>query len=116
MDKGLNFKFRKKRDYTVYSAKIKVLICSAVTTQLVCTFVFTYAKTRFSYDVTHLVFLLPMFFLKMPFLPLSGSEVRQLAVQSPKNLIVHEDWIKVSVTFKWFMSSLSLIHPYEPGH
>ena len=49
-----NFGFRKKRDCTIFVAKTKALISCAVTTQLICTFVFTYAKSRFSYDMAQL--------------------------------------------------------------
>ena len=44
------FGFRKKRDV----AKTKALIRCAVTTQLICTFVFVYVKSRFSYDTAHM--------------------------------------------------------------
>ena len=33
--------------------KTKVLISCAITAQLICTFVFTYAKGRFSHDTSH---------------------------------------------------------------
>ena len=46
--------FSKKRNHTIYVAKIKVLISCMVTAQLICTFVFTYAKSRFSHDATHM--------------------------------------------------------------
>ena len=36
---------------TSYVAKTKVLISCMVTTQLICIFVFTYTKGRFSHDV-----------------------------------------------------------------
>ena len=45
-----NFGFKKKRDCTIYVAKTKVLISSAVTTQLICVLVFVYAKYRFSHN------------------------------------------------------------------
>ena len=35
-------------------AKTKVLISCAVTMQLICVFVFAYAKRRFSHDAAHL--------------------------------------------------------------
>ena len=35
--------------------KTKVLISFAVTAKLICVFVFTYAKSRFSYDAAHLI-------------------------------------------------------------
>ena len=41
------FGFRKKRDCTIYVAKTKALISCAVTAQLVCAFVFAYAKSGF---------------------------------------------------------------------
>ena len=53
-----NFGLRKKRDCTIYVAKTKVLISCAATAQLICAFVFAYAKLRFfnmySYPLTHL--------------------------------------------------------------
>ena len=45
-----NFVFRKKRDFTIYVAKTKALISCAVTAQLICSFVYTYAKIRFSHN------------------------------------------------------------------
>ena len=44
-----NFRFRKKRDCTIYVAKTKALISFAVTAKLICVFVFAYAKIRFSH-------------------------------------------------------------------
>ena len=41
-------------NYT-YVAKTKALISCAVTAQLICAFVFAYAKSRFSHDATHCV-------------------------------------------------------------
>ena len=51
---GLKFRilnFRKKRNCTIYVAKIKWLISCLITVQLICAFVFPYAKSRFSHDV-----------------------------------------------------------------
>ena len=39
----------------IYRAKTMALISCAVTMQIVCTFVFAYAKSRFSHDVAHFV-------------------------------------------------------------
>ena len=44
-----NFGFRKWMDCTIFVAKTKVLISSAVTTQLICTFVNAYTKSWFSH-------------------------------------------------------------------
>ena len=52
---ALNFGFRKKRNCTNYVAKTKTLISFAVTAKLICVFVFTYAKSRFSHDAAHMV-------------------------------------------------------------
>ena len=43
MARGLKFRFRKKRDCTIYVGK-------TVNAQLICVFVFAYAKIRFSHD------------------------------------------------------------------
>ena len=51
-----NFGFKKKRNCTILVAKTKALISCAVTAQLICAFVFAYAKIRFSHDAAHLVF------------------------------------------------------------
>ena len=40
----------KKRDCTIYVAKTKALINCVVTSQLICAFVFAYAKILFSRD------------------------------------------------------------------
>ena len=37
----------------ICGAKTKVLISCAVSAQLICAFVFAYAKSRFSYDAAH---------------------------------------------------------------
>ena len=48
---------------TIYVVKTKALISSRVTTQLVSTFVFAYAKIRFSHDMVQiLTLMLKMFF------------------------------------------------------
>ena len=47
---NMAFGFRKKRDV----ARTKALIRCAVTMQLICTFVFIYVKSRFSYDAAHM--------------------------------------------------------------
>ena len=44
-------------DCTMYVAKTKALISCAVTVQLVCAFIFTHAKIRFSYDMAQIMFL-----------------------------------------------------------
>ena len=41
------------RDCTNRVAKTKALISFAVTAKLICVFVFTYAKSRFSHDAAH---------------------------------------------------------------
>ena len=50
-----NFVFSKKRDHTIYEVKTKVMISCAVTVQLICVFVFAYAKSQFSHDTAHKV-------------------------------------------------------------
>ena len=40
-----------------FVAKTKALISYIVTEQLICTFVFAYAKSRFSHDAAHTFFL-----------------------------------------------------------
>ena len=42
-------------DCTIYVAKTKALISFAVTTKLICVFVFAYAKRRFSHDAAHFI-------------------------------------------------------------
>ena len=54
MARSLKF-HRKKRDCTIYVAKIKALISFAVTAKLICVFVFAYAKSWFSHDAAHLI-------------------------------------------------------------
>ena len=38
----------------MYAVKTKALISCAVTAQLICVFVFAYAKSRFSHDVAQM--------------------------------------------------------------
>ena len=52
MARGL--KFREERDCTIYLAKTKTLISCVATAQLICAFVFAYAKNRFSHGVAHI--------------------------------------------------------------
>ena len=50
--------FRKKTDCTIdimYKAKTKALISCTVTAQLICVFVFTYAKGLFSHDAAKFI-------------------------------------------------------------
>ena len=49
-----NVRFRKNRDCTIYVAKTKTVISYAVTAQLICVFVFAYAKSRLSHDAVHM--------------------------------------------------------------
>ena len=45
--------FKSYRDCAIYVAKTKELISCPVSAQLVCTFVFAYAKSRFSHDAAN---------------------------------------------------------------
>ena len=54
MVRDFKFRIRKYRDCTICVAKTKVLISCAVTAQLICGFVFAYAKSRFSHDGAHI--------------------------------------------------------------
>ena len=49
------FGFKKKRNCTICVAKTQALISCAVTAQLICGFVFAYAKIRFSHDAANLI-------------------------------------------------------------
>ena len=42
-------------DCTIHIAKTKALISCTVTAQLICVFVFAYAKTRFSHNEAHIL-------------------------------------------------------------
>ena len=55
MARGLKFGFRKQRDCTIYEAKTKALISCAVTAQLICVFVFAFAKSQFSHNEAHII-------------------------------------------------------------
>ena len=55
MVKSLNFGFRKKRNFTIRVVKPNALISFAVTANLICAFVFAYAKFRFSHDAAHII-------------------------------------------------------------
>ena len=41
--------------------KTKALISCAVTAQLICVFVYVYAKSRFSHNEAHIIILIPLF-------------------------------------------------------
>ena len=47
---------RKYKNCTIPVAKTKALISCAVTAQLICAFIFAYAKCWFSHDAAHMVF------------------------------------------------------------
>ena len=53
MARDLKFRFR-KYVFLAYT-KTKALISFAVTAQLICVFVFAYAKSRFSHDRAHMI-------------------------------------------------------------
>ena len=42
-------------DCTIRKVKTKALISSAATVQLICVFVFAYAKSRFSHNKAHMI-------------------------------------------------------------
>ena len=44
-----------KRLWCIHIAKIKVLISCAFTAQLICVFIFAYAKSWFSHDEAHII-------------------------------------------------------------
>ena len=50
-----SLKFRKKINFTIRVVKPKALISFAVTANLICAFVFAYAKFRFSHDAAHII-------------------------------------------------------------
>ena len=52
-----SFVFRKLRDCTIRVAKTKALISFVATAKLICSFVFAYAKSRFSHNEVHLSYL-----------------------------------------------------------
>ena len=41
-------------DCTIHVAKTKALISFALTTKLICVFIFAYAKSRFSHEEAHM--------------------------------------------------------------
>ena len=51
-----SFGFRKKRDCTICVAKTKALIRCVVTAQLICGFVFTYAKSWFFHNEAQIMY------------------------------------------------------------
>ena len=54
--KASDFRFKKKKDCSACVAKTKALISFAVTSKLVCAFVFAYANCWFSDAVVHLLY------------------------------------------------------------
>ena len=60
MARDLEFRILEVEDCTKYVAKTKALISCAVIAQLICTFVFAYAKSRFSHDAAHIFQLFQM--------------------------------------------------------
>ena len=51
-----NFGLKKKKNCTIRVGKTKALISFAVTTKLICTFVFAYTNCWFCHDVAHVHF------------------------------------------------------------
>ena len=55
MARGLKFRiYVVCRDRTIRTVKLKALTSCAVTVQLICVFVFAYAKSRFSHNKAHM--------------------------------------------------------------
>ena len=52
--RSLKFRIKKKRNCTIRVAKTKALISSAITTKLICVFVFVYADCCFSCAAAHI--------------------------------------------------------------
>ena len=75
--RGLKFRiYVKSRDCTIYVAKTKSLISCAVTAQLICVFVFAYAKGRFYHNEAQLVLILSSIVAEItPIIAYAPSEV-----------------------------------------
>ena len=58
-----NFGFRKKRNCTIRVAKTKALISFAVTSKLICVFVFAYADCWFFHEAAHMYSVLKKFWI-----------------------------------------------------
>ena len=54
MPRGFKFRLKIVEGLYYLLAKTKTLISCAVTAQLICVFVFTYAKIRFSHNEAHM--------------------------------------------------------------
>ena len=50
MTRGLKYQILGSRGIVLYVVRTKAVICCAVTAQLICAFVYAYAKTRFSHE------------------------------------------------------------------
>ena len=55
MVRSLNFRISDLGECTICVVKTKALISCVVTTQLICAFVFVYAKSRFSDVTAHMI-------------------------------------------------------------
>ena len=53
--RGLKFQIQEIEELFYCVAKTKALISFAVTTKLICVFVFAYARSRFSHDTTQIL-------------------------------------------------------------
>ena len=51
---ALNFRFKKKRGFTICVVKTKALISFAVAAKLICTFLFALANIWFSHDTAYI--------------------------------------------------------------
>ena len=65
MARGLKFLIYEVEGLIIYSTKSKALISCANPAQLICVFVFAYAKSRFSHDAANFILYIPSMFLAM---------------------------------------------------
>ena len=54
IEDGYRLDIFKVMDFTIYEVKTKALISCTVTAQLICAFVFAYARRRFSCDAAYI--------------------------------------------------------------
>ena len=81
MARGLKFGLRKQRDCTIYVAKTKALISCAVTAQLICVFVFAFAKKRISHNEAQIIIYSSI---------LIGTTIVRIDRRADKNLYRHD--------------------------
>ena len=103
---------------SIYVAKTKALISCAVTAQLICAFVFSYAESRFSHDVPqiqgqhHTLFAHKLLAIKSIKYIIKGTKWYKL----PSDMIINPEALHQTANQNPLIRMISMICLNEPCH